>query len=352
MTTITHSLQGLKTVLERLPIGDEGGVPAEMMQYTHGVIFIRGLHAGRIKETKCPGVFIRKDAQGSWSKPVAIHFLEGTYNAKIVTDRMDCLILINDVQSCCVLEAMGQIGFNKDAYPIEEGPVVGTDKWFSMRQQLKSDPSVLSTKAFSYLCASRKVYSCNLLSPAFQFRPSSNEKFYNSRNATLKNIIQGTYPFTIPAAGTKLLDAVNGLLTKRFPTTKEPAVVEEQKQDSYRAHASTYTHQENEEAMPPVMGRPYADSTASTGWGGAPIPGEYEEPVGRPYSNSTGRPYSNSTGRPYSNSAGWGGSPLAPPPPPPPPRTDDFPVNDKKSSNERRGDSSKIAIASPSTVVI
>lgn len=269
MTTITVTMNKLN---KRLEEHKTLHIPDEITSKTKGLIFIKNVpHDVKFKENSHPGVFVLRTEDGQWGNPVCIHFLAGTLFCEHAWGSCDVLVLINDINVCKVLHGLGQVGFGSSGYRLESG-ITEFDPDYSRHAfegRMASDPGLLNS-SFAYVIGGyNKVFKCDLKDAVFQFRESSNRKYYETKNASLHNILENQHVH-LSSDHHHQLALMNEQLGRFFP---KPSTTGNETQ---RSTIATTSH-------PPAPGfAPKAP--VSQGWGG-PASASPQEP--NPASQST-----------------------------------------------------------------
>jgi len=152
------------------------------------------MKAGTNTNGEPAGIFFsRKDSQ-EWSLPISVLLSEGDISFRQgpyeMGEKADILILLNDQNAVDAFLNFGQVGFNSTDHRVVPGPVVGGRDEDIIRfvTELSSNPDSVGSLSFAYSLCDGKVQGCELLNPVFQVRESSNQKYYENKNATLYNI--------------------------------------------------------------------------------------------------------------------------------------------------------------------
>ncbi|GBG33291.1 Hypothetical Protein FCC1311_095152 [Hondaea fermentalgiana] len=192
MTTLTNTLHGFVTHFEGRNL-EEMGVPPEILGNVKGMIFSNKIVPGRVSHYSHGGFFSCIDSEtGGWTYPVALQFLAGNISSWSAYERVELLVLITDEEVCQLLKSLGQIGFNtKASHKLEKGISLRSDRFDpATYRKAKLDPEFGLKSCYAYHVEHKLVHEAEARDVIWQFRTSSNEKFYGTRNASLHNIIK------------------------------------------------------------------------------------------------------------------------------------------------------------------
>mmetsp|Transcript_14568 Transcript_14568/g.28189 ORF Transcript_14568/g.28189 Transcript_14568/m.28189 type:complete len:359 (-) Transcript_14568:487-1563(-) len=308
MTTVTNTLQGFVhhfagTDLETL------GVPPEIICNVKGIIFANRIMPGRVTHNVHGGIFSCLDEEsGKWTYPVALQFLSGLVTSWSAYDRVELLVLITDPEVCQLLKSLGQIGFgDHSAHKIENGIALRSDRFLtSTYESAKKNPD-FGKASYAYHMGHKVLHEAEVKDIIWQFRSSSNEKFYGTRNGSLHNIAK-LHALT---EEDKSDVAIKSILT-RWPTRNHEladkyisvlqAMMHPIANPSGKEYAGVPYHTTSTSSAPPPPPRPSMetrDDFALGGFGGAPA--EYPMPVSR----SRASTWAHAGPQPTST---WGGS--------------------------------------------
>lgn len=197
MSELKARIERAKEYLDDIMKAPDTAIPESLMRNAEGIIILRQYKAGFILGVKGGvGIVLVKNEKGEWSPPGFIKTGEGSFGPQIGAESVDSIFLIMNEEGMSMLnKTKFKIGVDASA---AVGPV-GRDT----EAKVGAGTAILAYSRAKGLYAGAAFEGGLLLSD-----DSANEKFYDMKGVTLKNIIFEK-KVNMPKEAKPLIDAIN-----------------------------------------------------------------------------------------------------------------------------------------------